>query len=511
MAGVNEPPLPQAIKRSFLFVNSVGMRIAPELLVAELSREVFCDSVSDPETRKDRALDPDELYDNGTLDRKSYAAAYCVRGRKKLKKQDRVNSFFAPVYPELSRFTAQRPQSDRVIKHFFLGGPIAQHVSERPSEEKERLKREIITELVTALYGSNRRNVSEEGRVDVADAMNEEVDAQVECGASEQRAYDILEEPHGVFAAGANDPLAELVCEDLREILRLEKRMPRFEWLRVFMGFLRLVIPLWMLAQMRMTVLLRGWIGDMMRNEDVPSEKDLMDRIRNRNLDIFVPTRTPSTMIQRHIKTYMRSRIELSIIFSRLSEIGHWDFNKLVLTATGNRSGEVSIEKVLTHVRSTPATAFTGKSENNDFESWLSECASRYAAWSTPLRRGQGKNIDELIRVLYKASDGDVGGSYLLIREKIPGQNTQGFRVFPGPRLLQCMVHLAAARKRKHGRPTSPLVLDDVERQLANYGINFRNAADARPDMLRELARSGLLAGSPDAGVHARVREPYGA
>src|ERR1035438_6522612 len=44
---------------------------------------------------------------------------------------------------------------------------------------------------------------------------------------------------------------------------------------------------------------------------------------------------------------------------------------------------------------------------------FASRVSERYAAWRDPLNYGQGKNIDEFMRVLYRADRGDEAGGYL--------------------------------------------------------------------------------------------------
>ena len=77
---------------------------------------------------------------------------------------------------------------------------------------------------------------------------------------------------------------------------------------------------------------------------------------------------------------------------------------------------------------------------------WLTREAEKYPAWRSPRTRGQGKNIDEFIRVLYRSTDDD-SGSGLLIR--CPRTTT---KIVPGHRLLQLFAFLAARYKsRSHG------------------------------------------------------------
>jgi hypothetical protein len=123
--------------------------------------------------------------------------------------------------------------------------------------------------------------------------------------------------------------------------------------------------------------------------------------------------------------------------------------------------------------------------------------------------KGQGKNIDEFFRVLYRAELGDEEGGYLLAPE---GRGAKrGFRVFPGQLLLKTATYMAAQDKwscQPRGG-AGKLVLQDVEELFGQYGIDFSTAADARPLLMNELQAMGLLTGSPDAGSSVAVACPY--
>jgi hypothetical protein len=139
---------------------------------------------------------------------------------------------------------------------------------------------------------------------------------------------------------------------------------------------------------------------------------------------------------------------------------------------------------------------------------FASRVSERYAAWRDPLNYGQGKNIDEFMRVLYRADRGDEAGGYLLIRQG--RAESLSFRVFPGQMLLQTVAQLAN-RSKQGSNPSGggKLVLKDIEEHFAEYGIDFTLAADARPSLMDELKALGLLAGSPDAGSSVAVSCPF--
>jgi hypothetical protein len=147
--------------------------------------------------------------------------------------------------------------------------------------------------------------------------------------------------------------------------------------------------------------------------------------------------------------------------------------------------------------------------ESDRFQDFLTREAEQHAAWRDPLNKGQGKNIDEFFRVLYRDNQGDEAGGYLLVPE---GRGrTRGFRVFPGQVLLKTITFLSAHGKQTNSpaRGGGKLVLEDVENHFKQYGIDFSCAADARPLLMRELQAMGLLTGSPDAGSSVAVACPY--
>ena len=79
----NEPKVHSLVRKSFAFVPSAGMRLAPEVLVLELMREVFFSDFAS-ETRA-KNLDPDEMDDERRyrIATNERAVLYTLRGRRK--------------------------------------------------------------------------------------------------------------------------------------------------------------------------------------------------------------------------------------------------------------------------------------------------------------------------------------------------------------------------------------------------------------------------------------------
>jgi hypothetical protein len=101
--------------------------------------------------------------------------------------------------------------------------------------------------------------------------------------------------------------------------------------------------------------------------------------------------------------------------------------------------------------------------------------------------------------------DGDDG--YILT--STPKGGFEKAVLFPGPAMLRmALVVCAARRTRSTVKSSGKLVLSDLERFFADYGIDFAASAGARPQLISELSRLGFLKGSPDAGDSAELVAP---
>src|SRR5690606_28351638 len=132
--------------------------------------------------------------------------------------------------------------------------------------------------------------------------------------------------------------------------------------------------------------------------------------------------------------------------------------------------------------------------------------AESYPAWELPLKQGQGKNIEEFLRVMRNDHVGGGDDGYLL--ERGPA-NRRLFRVFPAPRVLALYALLAQAEKTRSGGPGQRLLLSDLEDSFKEMGIDFTLVGGVRAELLRSLANAGILRGTPDAGEGAVLANPY--
>jgi hypothetical protein len=214
----------------------------------------------------------------------------------------------------------------------------------------------------------------------------------------------------------------------------------------------------------------------------------------------------------------MRYRTELNILVWWLERIRENDLKDKGkdkrLTVKGGGSSKLSIEQFILVARDAreelrALDRFNEVASGLDIRHFLIREGEQFAAWRNPLAGGQGKNIDEFLRVLYRDAQGDEAGGYLLIPE---GSGlSRGFLVFPGQLLLKTATYLAAREKHlcNHRTGSGKLVLEDIENHFQEYGIDFASAAEARPLLIKELQVLGLLTGSPDAGSSVAVTCPY--
>ncbi len=518
----NEPRVPPFLRRSFVFLPSTGMRHAPEVLVLELMREVFFEKHFGAVAN--RPLDPwaPEAAASPPFTDGELAVVALARGRRKSTQQSREGIFYAPAYPPLARDAWLGKNRERVILGLLFEGAIAQHLWGRGADVEERHQEQesIAASLVEALAG-HRTPASNEapgGKEMLAIAVGA-VRLEHELEAARKRVLAHTSTRESVFRC-EGDVLATHVVADLRAICQLDERLPRMQWLGVLMTFLRFSLSMWVLAQMRLTVLLHTWAIRAMDEQAVPLERDVMAAIARRNLGLLHPTLTPTREIYEHIDRYIRARVELSILVYNLQEFDGPDSPARLLSgrALGTLGARADHVPVWTFVeacrknanRLRASSRFAAGPVGQTAATFLAREAEGFSAWRAPRGRGQGKNIDEFLRVLYKAAEGDEAGGSLLVSE---GRGiTRGFRVFPGQELLRTVAYLAAAGRRTAAtreRMPSRLVLSDLEAHFRDYGVDFQSAADARPALIQQLQALGLLIGSPDAGSSVEVGCPY--
>ena len=496
----NEPALPACLDRnSLVFAPTAGMRLAPEVLVFEMFRELgYGDSRNPGETK---AREFSEVIDTPSVSEEERLLLSTCRGREKKTRARRSEFFYAPPYLGLSRHAWLRKRTDRTMRDYFLGGPLAHQ------EALGKLDKDLV---VGALLGHRSAGVVDESPgkeilsllalEERADPPPDKVLDYLASAVGDVRSAPLALSRHA-------DPLASILSEDFLELCRLEAKVARREWLYFLIAFLRVATAIWMLAHLRITVMVRDWVLSAAQKEPIPTLDKTLSAIRERHEGVLHPSSSPTREVFEHVETYMRARVELRLLVREVEAMNTDRFK----AATGEAK-TLSLDRQ--GARFITLGDLLDLAQNCDWSSvvdgktvrqWLTREAEKYPAWRSPRMRGQGKNIDEFIRVLYRSADDD-SGSGLLIR--CPRTTT---KIVPGHRLLQLFAFLAAqAKVRAQGQERGKLVLRDIEQHLYEYGIDFRSSSFGRPLLIEKLMEGGFLAGSPDAGESAGVLNTIG-
>ena len=491
----NEPALPACLgSNSLVFAPTTGMRLAPELLVFELFRELgYGDSRNADETK---AQEFSDVVGNPSLPKAERLLLATCRGRQKKTRAPRSEFFYAPPYLGISRHAWLRKRTDRTMRDYFLGGPLAHQ------ETLGSLDKDLV---VRALLGHRSARVVEESPgkeilsllalEERADPPSNTVLTYLTKAVSDARSAPLALGRHA-------DPLASILSEDFLELCRLEAQIARREWLFFLISFLRVATTMWMLAHLRITIMVRDWVLSSALKNAVPAADEILTAICKRHEGVLHPSSSPTREVFEHVETYMRARVELRLLVREVKTMNTERFTAATgevktLSLDRRGAGYITVDDLLVLAQNSDwSTVVKGQ----PLRQWLTREAEKYPAWRSPRTRGQGKNIDEFIRVLYRSADDD-SGSGLLIR--CPATTT---KIVPGHRLLQLFAFLAARAKwRSRGRERGKLVLRDIERHLYDYGIDFRSSSFGRPLLIEKLMEGGFLVGSPDAGESVEV------
>ena len=513
----NEPKVHSLVRKSFVFVKSAGMRLAPEVLILELMREVFFKQHHGGTTGI-RYLDADQKAENSSdyfFTNKERAVLHALRGRRKKNKTAYAKSFFPAVYPTFANHGWLGKNRERVIYNFLFSGLVAQYLwgKDGPDSKSANAKqKELANKVCGALRGKKScLDDGLQGKEFLAamlgpDKFKETLDL------ARQNIVDKTKCLGSVMRINTHDELAVRATDDLCAICSIEGKIPRMQWLQLLMTFLRFALPMWVLAQMQITRLLHGWLLRAVDDGNVVNNVEIKQKILSRNRGLLHPTLTATRELFEHVELYMKNRIEVDILLYCLQETR--PDAKVFSDENFTLNEPKKLEDLLLLAKDASSDIknsqwFKDVAEGSDIRTFLMREGECFSAWRLPFKSGQGKNIDEFFRVLYRAELGDEEGGYLLTPE---GRGTKrGFRVFPGQQLLKMATYLADQEKNSDQQPggAGKLVIEDVENLFSQYGIDFSTAADARPLLMKELQTMGLLSGSPDAGNSAAVSCPY--
>lgn len=502
MGKIENEPIPPAClgTGSLVFAPTVGMRLAPEMLVFELFRELGYGDARKASEAKAREFS--EAIVDGTLSTEEHLLLATCRGRQKKRSGGRKDFFYAPPYLGLSQFAWLRLRSDRIMRDYFLGGPLAHQ------DALDGLDKDLI---VNALVG-HRTACSESEPCDkeilsllALKGRAGPAPSAVLCNLTRAVSRERARSAPLIHGQRHVDPLASTLAGDFLEVCRLEGSIARREWLFLLIAFLRIATSMWILAHLQITILVRDWILYAAQERVVPAKSKILSAIERRREGILHPSSSPTREVFELVETYMRARVELRLLVSETENMNRERFKYATgknksLSLDHGASRYITLGELLVLAKNSDwTTVVSGLS----LRQWLTREAEKYAAWRSPRTRGQGKNIDEFIRVLYRSLDDD-SGSHLLIR--CPATTT---KIVPGHRLLQLFAFLAA-RAKSRDREGGKLVLRDVEQHLFDYGIDFRSSSFGRPLLMEKLLEGGFLAGSPDAGESAVVLDTVG-
>ena len=515
--GKNEPPLPSVISKSFVFVSTTGLRETAEILLLELFRETFFEKFSSSKTSSQ--LDPEK---KGLYSEEEKAILYLTRGRAKKTKIKNFSGYFAPAYPSLARGGWLRPESDRQLRDAILRGFIAQSLRDSSGKLISVVSKTIIDSL-QGHRSSDSLGVTNAEILSAAIAnsvFDEKKFGLLSSEAATSSLVDLLsnaasgdKEQSYTFKSSAPDSFAITLTEDLLAICELERVIPRLQWLDILKCYLRISICSWVLAKMRITVWLRDEVVKILEDQNyVPSSESLHLFLSTRNLNLFNPSSSATDGPNVHVDVYIKARVELTVLCRALEVTDVIpNLDKLELVATDVGGDKISTHDFLTAFVKSRSEIVQLASPLNARQ-WLLRTCEKFPAWTSPKKKGQGKNLDEFLRVLARSSEGDGDNGYLVtpIRR---GNRAMNYSIFPGPMLIKTITFLAAQKKKrqelKAEKSSDRLVLSDVENHFREYGIEFGVTAGARPKLISELQGLGLLVGSPDAGDSVSVKNPF--
>lgn len=495
-----EPRVPKTVgPDSFVFVPTTGMRVAPEVLIVELFREIFFDPISNGQEAQ---LKPDA---HG-LDDAEGVILRLARGRLKLTRHGGAEGYFAPVFPEQARVAWLRKKSDRTLRLLLLEGAMAQGLAYSASDAVKATAERVVTALEGSQRAPSRDQVRGKEILSAAVASVEFDHEQAGLMVHPNAVKQLVEYFDSVKNAPerklpANDPLAERIKDDFVALCALEGVLPRLLWLELLKCYLRLAVPTWLLAHARLTSLLRDWILRAVEMKQVASIDEIRSAIASRHVQLFHPTTTGTNELAGHVDRYMKARVELSLLLYLLKSKSDAKLFESVLSVESAGNQRVTIEELLVKF-SQLGTASGGAAP--ELRNSLIRGAETFAAWTNPIKRGQGKNIDEFLRVLrtFERRADDTG--YLA-----DGETREQVVVFPGPTMIRLVLLLTDFNKHKVEKAyRGKLVLTELEKHFAEYGLDFSSSSGARPRLISELSRLALLKGSPDAGDYTELLVP---
>lgn len=499
--GKNEPRVPPTLGDSFVSIGTPGMRVAPEILVLELMREIFYERPVANATSTN--MDPADLEGSSLEEVVTLEAA---RGRIRRAANVAAKPYYMPLYPEQARNAALRVKTDRVLRNNFLQGPLAHCLHCRG----EAAVKPVLDGFVDALYGRARTGLGRSPDIMVLpmgrDQRSLEAAGFNEISVAKDSLLAVVR--NGQFfrlPSGEVDALAARIVDDLHELCKVEGYIPRLLWLDLLKTFLRICTGIWLLAQARLTVILRDQIFRALAGDTLPPPGYFAKLIKERSRGLIKPLSTPSLGLHEHVVHYGKARVETSLLMYLLKEAGT-DFLDRTLKVEAGGAREIGLEEIPVAFQN-KREALVSLASPDAMVTQLRRLCERYPMWRRPTSYGQTKNLDEFLRVLWclDVEDNDEG----FIARRIRGAG-EALLIFPGAGATKLMAFFADRdRIGKNGEAQRRrLLLEDLEQHFDAYGIDFSSVVGARPRLIDQLSSLGLLRGSPDAGSGAWLNTP---
>ena len=524
---LNSTALPTAsnfYKNCFLFVRSTENINAPGEIVTELFRETFYDSYSSNLKATGSRLDPNSIDLENIIESNpelkftdgEKIVLEILRGKSKRDGKKKLY-VYTPAYPQLMRNSWLRKKHGRNIRGHFIGGIVAQALHSKDHKTNIKAIEKFAFELFNACIGSNSTDSSYAELLFTI--MNKSVIPTNDCFIAPEQVTNKLkslilnnsseEDDFGSHVYNLTeeyiekDILPRRVLDDFSIVLKLEKHLPRIEWLNYFSNFLRIIIPIWVLSSIRSTIIIYDAIIDIVDNGKKPNKEEFIDLFVRRNREIFICSTSPNSGGENIIIEYAIKRVKLTLLLYLLEDI--------MPERLGKRLDIESCSKDCTSVFEFLEEVVTLKEKliqtidiKNELtlDTYLSRCSESYMAFRDPLRTSIFKNMSELLRVLREPESGfDSGG--LLVPNKV-GNRVNGYIVFPQPALIRLFTHLACQRKNYKS-----ILIKDLIEHFESYGIDFSKSREARKKLFQSLMEIGLLEGSPDAEINASIKSPF--
>jgi hypothetical protein len=513
----NEPKRPKIIKeKSSIFDMPTGAeRSSPEVIVLELMRTLFFDK---SKSAKSQFLDPDlEGFSEEEI-----LAIKSFQGRRKNlnRKNSKLEYYYSPVYPWLARKSHFRNKDPNIIDGFFLKGPIAHSLKTfyfKNKSKQEEVVEEFSNLFVNSLLGeSDNKEINERKEVFAACIGEHEFNKTDRIDSLKETILDHIDNTQLLPCDGNGTPTNfPSSFDDLNFLLKAEQHLPRQHWILMLTCYLRLIAPLWCISQSRSTIFLRDWILDSLSGI-VPSQEEIENRFKKRSQKLLCPSERWGPFLEEHIVSYMKARIQISSIIQDMNENGFLDDSfvatdkPITVCALEKAKGLYlidflqAIESARDRYKAFAIEEYKLTDSNDFFQTLSGRLGESYNAWNDK-KKGQQKNLRELMLMFRTSDSKDERGSHLVEASK---NSNDEVRIIPGQMTVQVFVFFAD-NLRRHKQKRGELVLSDLISHFKGYGIDYEGEPDGIKILSKQVSDLGLLAGSPDAGKSAKLINPY--